>query len=231
MSAPPPRTSLVRAALAIAGKDLTIELRTREITVSTGFFAVLIAALTSLSFFVDEALSRNVAPGVLFIAIAFSAVLAISRSWGREREEDAMRALLVAPIPRNAIYLGKAVSTLAFLGIVELLLVPLVAILYRVDFSGLLPSLAAILSLATVGIVLAGTLFGAMTVKTSARDLMLSVVLFPLITPVLLGAVVATRELLGGNDVEVVAWLKILLAYDLVVGAAASVMFEPLVSE
>lgn len=231
MSEPGPRTSLVSAALAIAGKDLTIELRTREITVSTGFFAVLIAALTSLSFFVDEALSRNVAPGVLFVAIAFSAVLAISRSWAREREEDAMRALLLAPIPRNAIYLGKAVSTLAFLGVVELLLVPLVAILYRVDFGDVLGSLLAILALATLGIVLAGTLFGAMTVKTSARDLMLSVVLFPLITPVLLGAVVATRELLGGNDVEVLAWLKILGAYDLVVAAAASFMFEPLVSE
>ncbi len=231
MSVAPHRTPLLRAAMAIAGKDLTIELRTREITVSTGFFAVLIAALTSLSFFVDEALSRNVAPGVLFIAIAFSAVLAISRSWGREREEDAMRALLVAPIPRNAIYLGKAVSTFAFLAVVELLLVPLVAVLYRVDFGEVLPSLAMILVLSTLGIVLAGTLFGAMTVKTSARDLMLSVVLFPLITPVLLGAVVATRELLGGNGVEVLAWVKILLAYDLVVGAAASFMFEPLVSD
>jgi heme exporter protein B len=211
--------SLARATLAIAGKDLAIELRTREITVSTGFFAVLIAALTSLSFFVDDALSRNVAPGVLYVAVAFSAVLAISRSWGREREQDAMRALLVAPIPRLAIY------------VVEAILVPLVALLYHVDFDEVLGPLVGILVLATLGIVLAGTLFGAMTVKTSARDLMLSVVLFPLITPVLLGAVVATRELLGHNDAEVIAWLKILLAYDVVVGLAASVMFDPLVSE
>jgi heme exporter protein B len=215
--------SLARATLAIAGKDLAIELRTREITVSTGFFAVLIAALTSLSFFVDDALSRNVAPGVLYVAV--------SRSWGREREQDAMRALLVAPIPRLAIYLGKAISTLAFLVVVEAILVPLVALLYHVDFDEVLGPLVGILVLATLGIVLAGTLFGAMTVKTSARDLMLSVVLFPLITPVLLGAVVATRELLGHNDAEVIAWLKILLAYDVVVGLAASVMFDPLVSE
>lgn len=223
--------SLVRATLAIAKKDLAIELRTREITVSTGFFAVLIAALTSLSFFVDDALSRNVAPGVLYVAVAFSAVLAISRSWGREREQDAMRALLVAPIPRLAIYLGKAISTLAFLVVVEVILLPLVAVLYHVDFGDVLGMLVGILLLATLGIVLAGTLFGAMTVKTSARDLMLSVVLFPLITPVLLGAVVATRELLGHNEVEVIAWIKILVAYDVVVGLAASVMFDPLVSE
>jgi heme exporter protein B len=197
----------------------------------TGFFAVLIAALTSLSFFVDDALSRNVAPGVLYVAVAFSAVLAISRSWGREREQDAMRALLVAPIPRLAIYLGKAISTLAFLVVVEVILLPLVAVLYHVDFGDVLGMLVGILFLATLGIVLAGTLFGAMTVKTSARDLMLSVVLFPLITPVLLGAVVATRELLGHNEVEVIAWIKILVAYDVVVGLAASVMFDPLVSE
>ena len=223
--------SLARATLAIAKKDLAIELRTREITVSTGFFAVLIAAITSLSFFVDDALSRNVAPGVLYVAVAFSAVLAISRSWGREREQDAMRALLVAPIPRLAIYLGKAISTLAFLVVVEAILLPLVGLLYHVDFGDVLAELVGILLLATLGIVLAGTLFGAMTVKTSARDLMLSVVLFPLITPVLLGAVVATRELLGHNEAEVIAWIKILLAYDVVVGLAASVMFDPLVSE
>ncbi|MBX7193591.1 MAG: heme exporter protein CcmB [Sandaracinaceae bacterium] len=223
--------SLLSSSLAIAKKDLTIELRTREITVSTGFFALLIAALTSLSFFVDDTLSRNVAPGVLYVTVAFSAVLAISRSWAREREQDAMRALLVAPIPRLAIYVGKAISTLAFLVFVELLLVPLVAILYHVDFADVLGRLVAILGLATLGIVLSGTLFGAMTVKTSARDLMLSVVLFPLITPVLLGAVVATRELLGHNDAEVIAWLKILLAYDVVVGLAAGVVFDALVSE
>lgn len=223
--------SLARAALAIAKKDLAIELRTREITVSTGFFALLIATLTSLSFFVDDALSRNVAPGVLYIAVAFSAVLAISRSWAREREQDAMRALLVAPIPRLAIYVGKALSTFAFLLVVEVLLVPLVAILYHVDFVDVFGGLVAVLVLSSLGVVLAGTLFGAMTVRTSARDLMLSVVLFPLITPVLLGAVVATRELLGHNDVEVFAWLKILLAYDVVVGLAAAFMFDALVSD
>jgi heme exporter protein B len=223
--------SLVSASIAIAKKDLSIELRTREITISTGFFALLIATLTSLSFFVDDAFSRNVAPGVLYTAVAFSAVLAISRSWAREREQDAMRALLVAPIPRLAIYVGKAISTLAFLALVELLLVPLVALLYHVDFLDVLGGLLGVLGLATLGIVLAGTLFGAMTVKTSARDLMLSVVLFPLITPVLLSAVVATRELLGGNEVEVIAWVKILLAYDLVVGIAAGLMFDALVSE
>ncbi len=222
---------MLSAAWAIALKDLRVELRTREILVSTGFFALLVATLTSLSFFVDEGLSRNVAPGVLFIAITFSSVLAISRSWAREREGDAMRALLLAPIPRLSIYLGKAISTFAFLVVVEALLVPLVGVLFRIDFQGVLGSLLALLALASVGVVLAGTLFGAMTVRTSARDLMLSVVLFPLVSPVLLGGVVATRALLGGDAGEVLAWLKILFAYDVVMALSAWATFDALVSD
>lgn len=223
--------SFVRASLAIANKDIAIELRTREITVSTAFFALLIASLCSLSFYVDNVASRNIAPGVLYTAVAFSSVLAISRSWSREREQDAMRSLLIAPVPRLAIYAGKALSTFLFLSLVELLLVPMVGILYRVDLVPVLLPLVMILATATLGIVLAGSLFGAMTVRTSARDLMLSVVLFPLLTPLLLGAVVATRELLGGNDVEMWSWMKILFAYDLTVLLAAVTMFDSLVSE
>ena len=195
--------SFVNATLAIARKDVAIELRTREITVSTAFFALLIASLCSLSFYVDNVASRNIAPGVLYTAVAFSSVLAISRSWSREREQDAMRSLLIAPIPRLAIYAGKAISTFVFLSIVEVLLVPMVGILYRVDLVPVVLPLVMILATATLGIVLAGSLFGAMTVRTSARDLMLSVVLFPLLTPLLLAAVVATRELLGDNKAKI----------------------------
>lgn len=223
--------SWLRATLAIARKDLAIERRTREITTSTAFFALLVAAIASLSFYVDEAASRHLAPGVLHVAIAFAAVLAISRSWAREREEDAMRALLMAPIPRTAIYAGKAISSWVFLAIVEVLLVPAVGVLYRADFASVLDQLALVLALVTLGVVLSGTLFGVMTVRTSARDLVLSVVLFPLLTPALLAGVVATRELLGGNAAEVAAWMKVLLAYDVVVGAAAFVLFEPLVAD
>ena len=223
--------SFVNATLAIARKDVAIELRTREITVSTAFFALLIASLCSLSFYVDNVASRNIAPGVLYTAVAFSSVLAISRSWSREREQDAMRSLLIAPIPRLAIYAGKAISTFVFLSIVEVLLVPMVGILYRVDLVPVVLPLVMILATATLGIVLAGSLFGAMTVRTSARDLMLSVVLFPLLTPLLLAAVVATRELLGGNEAEMWSWMKILLAYDLTVLLAAVSMFDSLVSE
>lgn len=224
--------SVLRAAWAIAAKDLRIEARTREVTVSTGLFAVLVVVLTSLSFFVDDLTARRIAPGVLWITITFAGLLAIGRTWAREREHDAMRGLLLAPIPRPAIFLGKAVGTLAFVGIVEALIVPLVGILFHVDLVPRLAETAAVLGLGTLGFVLTGSLFGAMTVRTGSRDLMLSVVLFPLITPALLAGVVATRGILGGEPLaETFAWLRILVAFDVVVATAGYFLFGPLVSD
>lgn len=222
----------IAAAWAIAAKDLRIEARTREVTVSTGLFAVLVVVLTSLSFFVDDLTARRIAPGVLWITVTFAGLLAIGRTWARERENDAMRALLLAPIPRSAIFLGKAIGTLVFVAIVEALVVPMVAILFHVDLIPRLGELLAVLGLGTLGLVLAGSLFGAMTVRTRARDLMLSVVLFPLITPALLAGVIATRGILGGEPfAETLAWLRVLGAFDLVVAVSGWTMFGPLLSE
>lgn len=224
--------SVLRAAALLAGKDLRIEVRTREITVSTGLFAVLVVVLTSISFYVDDVIARRIAPGVLWIAIAFAGVLAIGRTWQRERENDAMRGLLLAPIPRPAIFLGKALGTLAFVVAIELLVVPLVAVLFHLDLIPALPLLVPVLFSGSLGFVLTGTLFGAMTVRTRSRDLMLSVVLFPLVTPALLAGVVATRGILAGEPVaETLAWLRILAAYDIVVGACGWFLFGPLVND
>jgi heme exporter protein B len=221
-----------RAAWLIAEKDLRIEARTREVTVSTGLFAVLVVILTSISFYVDDVIGRRIAPGVLWVAIAFAGVLAIGRTWARERENDAMRGLLLAPIPRPAIYVGKAIGTFAFVAVIEVLIVPLVGVLFRVDLIGVLGPVVLVLFLGTLGFVLVGTLFGAMTVRTRARDLMLSVVVFPLVTPALLAGVVATREILDGAPlVDTMAWVRILLAFDLVVATCAWFLFGALVSD
>lgn len=222
----------LRAAGRIAGKEIRIELRTREIVVTTGLFAVLVVVTASLSFYVDRAASIRMAPGVLWIAIAFSGVLAMSRSWAREREQDVMRALLMAPVPRAAIYLGKAASVAVFMAAVEVVIVPLVALLFRLDLTPVLGRIVLLLVLGTVGFVAAGTLFASMTVRTRARDLLLSVVIFPLIAPTLLAGVVATRGVLGGAPwAETIGWMRILLASDVIFLAAGAVLFEPLVSE
>jgi heme exporter protein B len=224
--------SLARAAWILLRKDLQIELRTGEVVVTTGLFATLVTLLASISFFVDEASARLVAPGVLWVTIAFAGVLAMSRSWARERDNDAFRGLLLSPVPRAAIYLGKLLGTLVFLAIVESVVVLQVALLFNLDLLPVLGPLCLLLGLGTLGFAAAGTLFAAMGVRTSARDLVLAVAVFPVIAPALLCGVVGTRELLTGAPMhEIWQWIKILVAFDITFLTAGVLVFEPLVSD
>ena len=224
--------SLWRATWLVFSKDLRIELRTGEILITTGFFALLVTIMTSLSFYLDDVMGRKVAPGVLWISIAFSGVLAMGRSFQRERDHDAMRGLLLSPLPRAGIYLGKALGILAFLVLVELLLLPLLAVLYHVDFGPALGLVALITLLGTLGFAAAGALFAAMGVRVRTKELVLSVVLFPLVSPALLAGVVATREVLAGASLgEIVDWLRVLCAFDLIFVVLGALLFGPLTSE
>jgi len=223
---------MLRATLNVFQKDLFVEWRTGEVVLSTGLFSGLVAVLSSLSFYIDRNSATRVAPGVLWIAIAFAGVLALGRSWARERENDAFVALLMAPIPRAAIYLGKGLAVLLFLLIVEVLLVVVVAVLFSLDLLPILAPLSLLLLLGTMGFVAAGNLFAAMGVRSRARDLLLSIAMFPVITPALLCGVVATRELLGGASfMEISAWLRILGAFDIAFITAGVLLFEPLISD
>lgn len=221
----------LRAAARIAWKDMRIEARTGEIVIVTGLFAFLVTIISSLSFYIDPNSAKLVAPGVLWITVAFAGVLAMGRSWSREREQDVMRGLLLSPIPRASIYLGKGAGALLFLTLVELVLVPLVGLLFQLDLVPVIGRVFLLLFLGTFGFVAAGTLFAAMGVKTSARDLALSVILFPLVAPALLAGVVATRELLVGSEGDIWGWVRIIGAFDLIFLAAGIVLFEPLTSE
>jgi heme exporter protein B len=223
---------LWHAAYWVLRKDLQIELRSGEVVVTTGLFATLVTVLASLSFFIDEDSARLVAPGVLWISIAFSGVLAMSRSWGRERDNDVFRGLLLSPSPRAAIYLGKLLGSLAFLGVVEVVVLGEVALLFNLQLMAVLGPLLLLLALGTLGFAAAGNLFAAMGVRTSARDLVLAVALFPVIAPALLCGVVATRELLAGAPLrEIAAWLRILVAFDVTFLVAGLLLFEPLVND
>lgn len=218
--------------VAILQKELLIELRTKEIVVTAGLFGFLIVVLTSLAFFLDEETARRICPGVLWVSASFAGVLAMGRAWGREREADAVRGLLLSPIPRSSIFLGKMLGTLLFVLIIDILLWPIVAILFNQPiFEHGLP-IMLILVLGTTGYVAMGTLFAAMSVRTRARDLMLSVVLFPLASPGLVAGVVATREILGGTPMdEIYAWFRILAAFDMVAIVSGLLLFEPLMSD
>jgi len=208
--------STLRAALLVALKDLQLEVRTKEILTSTGLFAVLVVTLGSLAFYTDPVSSPNVAPGVLWISILFCGILLIGRSWALERENDAVFALLLAPIPRASIYIGKTISALVLLFVIELLLVPLCLIFFQIEASGIMLPLLALIFLGSVGFVSTASLFSAVGIRTRARDLMLSVLVFPLVAPALLASAVATRELFAGaTTAEILGWMRILTAFDL----------------
>jgi heme exporter protein B len=223
---------------AVFAKDMRIEIATREIVTTAAFFAVLVAILASVAFTTGPEVTTRVAPGALWLAIVFSSVLALGRSWQREREESALIALLVSPLPRAAIWCGKAAGVLAFLTAVEVVVVPLVALLFHVDLIPILGPLLVVVLLGTVGVAATGTLFGAMTVRTRARELLLASVLFPLLSPALVSSVAATREIFfaasTGQSVdmaEVRDWLVLLAGFDLVAVVGAVAMFGALVEE
>jgi heme exporter protein B len=228
----------VRGTLAVLAKDLRIEASTREIVVTAGYFAALVAIMASISFATGPETTTRVAPGALWLAIVFASVLALGRSWQREREESALLGLLVSPVPRAAIWCGKALGVLGFVLAVEVVVVPLVALLFHVDLPRVVGPLAVVMLLGTVGVAATGTLFGAMTVRTRARELLLATVLFPLLSPALLSSVAATREIfyasMSGQPVdmsEVGDWLLLLGVFDLVAVGGGLAMFGALIED
>ncbi|MGO8996944.1 MAG: heme exporter protein CcmB [Polyangiaceae bacterium] len=230
------------AAWLVFAKDLAIEVRTREIVTTAGFFAALVAILASISFYTGPEAVLRVAPGAMWLAIAFASILALGRTWQRERDESAMTGLLVAPIARASIFLGKAMGVFAFVTAIECIVIPVVALFFHVELPDVIVSLACVVGLGTVGVAAAGTLFGAMTVRTQARDLVLATVLFPLLSPALLSGVAATREIFtlamsmhppGAWEQlgEVHDYLVLLAMFDLVAVSGGIAFFGALVDD
>jgi heme exporter protein B len=230
-SVPAPPGAL-RGALLVAKKDLLIEIRTREIVTTAGFFAALVAILTSVAFYSGPDTTKRVAPGAIWLAEAFASVLALGRTWQRERDDGALLALLVSPLQRGAIFLGKALGIFVFVAAIVALVVPIVALLFHVDLLEVGPKLALVLLLGTIGVAGTGTLFGVMTVRTRARDLVFATVLFPLLSPALICGVAATREIFAGAPMEdLTDYFLLLGVFDLVSVGLGLMLFGALVED
>ncbi len=228
----------LRGAVVVFAKDVRIEMATREIVTTTTFFAALVTILTSVALTTGPQATIQVGPGTLWLAVLFSSILALGRSWQREREEAALLGLLVSPLPRAAIWLGKAAAVFVFLCAVEVVVVPLVALVFNVDLTHVVGVLALVMVFGTAGVAATGTLFGAMTVRTRARELLLATVLFPLLSPALLSSVAATREIFyatsTGQSVdlhEVGDWLLLLAVFDFVAIAGGMALFGAIVED
>ena len=223
----------LRVAWLIARKDLVIEARSRELVVTTLFFAASCVLVFAFAFVRGQDVPADAPAAILWIAIAFAGTLALTRVFERERQGETLRALLMAPSARAAVYLGKLASLLCLMLLVEALLVPLVVLFFRAPVLPVAGHLIALLAAGTLGFAAVGTLFAAMLVRAHSRDVLLPVLLYPITVPVLIGGVRGTAAILTGepNFEAAQAWLSILIFFDATVVLLALWTFAPVMSE
>jgi heme exporter protein CcmB len=223
----------LRVAWLVARKDLTVEVRSREVLYTTVFFAVSCVLVFSFALVREGRPLEDAAAGILWIAIAFAGTLALGRTFERERQTETLRALLLAPASRPAIYVGKLAGILVLLAVVEAVIVPLVALLFNAPVFARPLLMAALLACGTTGFAAVGTLFAAMLVRARSRDVLLPVLLYPITIPVIIGGVLGTAALLQPAPDEPTArmWIAILAFFDVVFVTLSLWTFEPLMTE
>ena len=220
------------AALLIARKDLAIEFRTRTAFFSAVVFALLAIVIFFFAWDPTAVASVDLAPGVLWVIFTFSGLLGLHRSFGVEQQDRAIDGLLGAPVPRESIYLGKALANLVFVIAVQAIAIPAIVLFYDMPLGGRVLALAGIALLAAVGLVAVGTLFAAMAVNTRLGELLLPMLSLPFFVPIVVPAAQSTARLLAGRPAaESVGWLKILLAFDIVFVAACMLAFPHTIEE
>jgi heme exporter protein B len=222
-----------RIALLVLRKDVAVEVRSLEVVSTTLFFAVSCVLVFAFALVRDGSVVADAAAGILWIAIAFSGTLALGRTFERERYAETLRALLLAPAPRAAIYVGKLLGIVLLLVVAELMLVPLVSLLFSAPLFVRPLLLGGLLLTGTIGFAAVGTLFAAMLVRSRTRDIMLPILLYPITVPVIIAGVRGTAALISDRPDEAVAvmWIALLLAFDVVFVTLALWTFEPLMTE
>jgi heme exporter protein CcmB len=223
----------LRAVWLILRKDLTVEVRSREIAYTTIFFAVSCILVFAFALVKEGKPPDDGAAGILWIAIAFAGTLALGRGFERERQAETLRALLLAPVARPAVYVGKLMGIVALLAGAELLLVPLVSLLFQAPLWRYPGWLTLLLASGTLGFAAVGTLFAAMLVRARSRDVLLPVLLYPITVPVIIAGVRGTAALLQPTvDLDVVRfWIALLVAFDAVFVTLSLWTFEPLMTD
>jgi heme exporter protein CcmB len=225
-------TGFLAAVSVIVRKDLLVEARTREILFTTLFFAVACVLVFAFGFVREGRAVTDAAAGILWIAIAFSGTLALGRAFERERHGETLRALLIAPIDRPALYVGKLVGILILMAAVEAIVVPMVALMFQAPLFDHALLMIALLAAGTVGFAAVGTLFAAMLMRTRSRDVMLPVLLYPITIPVIIAGVRGTAALLDADGLPMArAWLAMLIAFDVMFVTLALWTFEPVMTE
>jgi len=224
------KTLFLQAVFSIVRKDLRMELRSRELVSSMGLFALLSILIFSFALELDRIARLEAVSGVLWVTVVFASILGLNRSLAMERDQGNLDAMLLAPIDRTAIFIGKFVGNFIFALTVGLILLPLMTVLYNIDL--IRGWILAVLFLGTLGFSTIGTLLATMTVQTRARESLLPIVMLPIALPVLLSAVRASTNVLNNNPMDDwIAWVQILLVVDIVYMVMCFLLFEYVIEE
>lgn len=222
--------NFIKAVFAIAWKDLSAELRSRELLSAMLVFAMLVILIFNFALKLDAKTRITATSGILWVTFTFAGTLGLNRSMAVEKDRGCLDGLLLAPVDRSSIYFGKLISNLFFMFIVEAIVLPLYSILYNVNLFN--PGLLLVIFLGSVGYIAIGTLLAAMAVQTRTRDVMLPILLFPVVIPVVVAAVEASGGFLQGMPIsEMMYWINLLLVYDVIFIAIAFMVFDYVVEE
>jgi len=219
-----------RKVLAIVRKDTISELRTKEVVSSVLAFTILIIIIFNFAFSAGHELVKSMAPGILWATFAFAGVLSLNRAFVPEKEQGCLEGLMACPISRDVIYVGKMVTSLLFMLIIEVITLPIFTLLFNVNVISL--QLIVIIILATVGFVAVGTLFSAIAINTRARELVLPILFLPVVVPVVISAVKASGLAIADEAwSQLYPWLLILLSFDVIFITLSYLVFSHVIEE
>jgi len=219
---------ILKAALAITWKDLYFEWKTKQIISTMLLFSALVIVTFSFAFDQANSTVRAVIPGMIWVITIFSGILGLNRSFLGEQANDSMNGLIIAPIDPSSVYLGKFLSNLILVLVVQIVAVPLLFILFDFKVFGNIPLLVVVLLLGTIGFISVGTFLAALSVNSKSSEMLLPVILFPVVSPVVIGAVQATKIILMNfeNIASAYSWMNLMAAYDLVFFIICFILFE-----
>jgi len=223
---------LLSGAWAILKKDLAYELQNRETLVVLVVFSLAVVFVFSFAFDLAEAEAKQLLPGLLWITVLFASVLGFSKSMAFEKRGEALRGLLLAPIPKESIFLGKVTGSLLFLLVAELLLLPLFFAFFGIKASwAQVGLLALVLLLGSVGLSIVGSFLAAICQVSRQGEILFSLGYFPLVIPILIAGATLSRRILASGQILQGPWLNLLIAFDVIYLVACLMLFAYLVEE
>jgi heme exporter protein B len=209
---------MFRTALLIAQKDLYSELKTKQVLVTMLVFSLLVILVFSFAFDPTNQTTKAVIPGALWVIIVFSGILGLNRSFLSEQKNDTMQSLLISPMSATSIYLGKLLANFTMIAIVQLVAIPFLFLLFDFKFIGSLPYFIFVLFIGSFGFISIGTFLASLAANSKSSEMLLPLLLFPVTSPILIGAVQATRIILTNMEKlpDAIAWIQLIAAYDVI---------------